>query len=189
VAAQNWIRGLANPFHLAEPPKAWLRKMALFDPQLVIFPSQKRPLFVVARRCKHSRGIQPAEIHGVEKHPDTVICANKGLVPVTVMIPGAIWDDRVFKELAARDIERHGGADGMSRKLEAQDDAHEKAVHTQNNDQLDAINHDAYRAMKYRSGQRVSMAHKGSAVNRRTARPQIFDRKPAQESRIVLASS
>lgn len=181
------LKGTPNPFGLADPPDWWLKRLEEFDNQLVIFPSQKHPWFKLTRRARTSRGIKPADVPGVENHPDTVIMCVNGLVPVTNVFPGAIWDERVFEKLAERDTWRLGGHKRVSELLEKQDEAREKAIDKQIQNDLLARGTDAYAAYKYRSGSRVSLAHKGAANNKKS-KPQHFDQKPKQAPRIVLAS-
>jgi len=197
---RNWLT-VPNPFGLQEPPKWWLRAMRTFDDQLVIFPSQKDPVFRLARRSRLSAGIEPSDVPGVANHPDTVLMRNHGLVPVTTVVPGAIWDDRVFTHLAERDTWRMGGPNGSGaiRTLEALDEKAESLTNRKQVDELDQRSHDAYDAFKYRTGQRVSMAHKGAAVNKRTGKRQFFDRSTSQSTgkpffdvtqpRVVLATA
>jgi len=183
---------IANPFGLELPPKWWLDQLDVFDNQLVIFPSQKDPVFRLGRKSRLSAGIEPSDVPGIENHPDTVVMRNNGLVPVTTVVPGAIWDTRVFTALAERDTWRMGGAEGTVQKLEAVEAREKQALDTTQADELATRGSDAYAAYKYRTGQRVSMAHAGSANNKQV-KPQIYDRKPAPASplpdskRVVLA--
>lgn len=170
---------LSNTFGIAQPPKWWLDALSVFDDQLVIFPSQKDPVYRLGRKSRLSAGIEPSDVPGIENHPDTVIMRRNGLVPVTTVIPGAIWDLRVFKALAERDTQRLGGFEGTMRALEAQDQAAEAEIARVQEDELAARGVDAYASLQYRDGARVSLAHTGPTVNRRQGTPQVFDRKVA----------
>lgn len=186
---RNYLKGLPNPFGLAEPPEHWLQKLATFDSQLVIFPSQRDPVYRLARRVVKSRQAQPADVPGVENHPDTVIMCNNGLIAVTAVYPGAVWDDRVFVKLAERDLWRMGGAKECIRRIEEAEAKQAEQTLRAQNDEGDAIGHDAYAAYKYRTGERVSLAHRGAAKNKQ-AKPQHFlPAAPANPGRVILATS
>ena len=174
MATTNCLK-VANPFGLELPPKWWLDQLGVFDDQLVIFPSQKDPVFRLGRKSRLSAGIEPSDVPGIENHPDTVVMRNNGLVPVTTVVPGAVWDTRVFTHLAERDTWRMGGATETALKVEAVDDAAKKAVDTTQADELHERSADAFAAYRYRTGSRVSMAHKGAANNKPVKR-QYFDR-------------
>jgi hypothetical protein len=186
--ARNFLKGLPNPFGLAEPPDHWLTKLAAFDSQLVIFPSQKDPVYRLGRRVVKSRQAQPADVPGVENHPDTVVMCNNGLIAVTTVFPGAIWDDRVFVKLAERDLWRMGGANEAIRRMEEAEAKQAAAETKAHEDKGDAISHDAYASYKYRTGQRVSMAHKGAAKNKQ-AKPQHFLAPSTSPGRVILATA
>jgi hypothetical protein len=167
---------IKSKFGLTPPPAWWLKLMHAYDDQLVIFPSQKDPVFRLGRKSRLSAGIEPSDVPGVENHPDTVIMRNHGLVPVTTVVPGAIWDVRVFNQLAERDTWRMGGATEANLKIEAVDEAQKKNVETKQADELHERSVDAYAAYRYRTGSRVSMAHKGASNNKPVKR-QYFDRE------------
>lgn len=177
----NYIR-VATKFGLEDPPKWWLKRLHVFDDQLVLFASQSDPVFRLGRKSRLSRGIEPADVPGVANHPDTIVMRTHGLVPVTTVYPRAIWDETVFEHLAQRDTWRMGGAEGTMQKLEELDQAAAAAIQKKQDDELHERSVDAFAAYRYRTGSRVSMAHSGSAVNRRTAKPQIFDRKTRSNS-------
>lgn len=170
----NFLRGIPNPFGLDDPPEWWLQELAKFDDQLVLFPSQKDAVFRLGRKARASRGAKPADYPGVQNHPDTLVMCNHQLVPVTTVMPGAIWTHRVFEKLAERDTWRHGGADKVADILESNEQAQAAAVQREHESHADAIGHDAYASMKYRTGQRVSMAHHGASNNRRTGKQLHF---------------
>lgn len=157
MAKPNYLR-VANPFHLTAPPAWWLQEMRLFDPQLVIFPSQKRMTFILARRATRSRGESPHDVKGLSQNPDTLIMASNRLVRVCEILPGVIWDQRVFQKLAAHDIERLGGAAETANKIEARERTQQAAVQRAQEDEIHNRSVDAYRAYKSSIGERLSLA-------------------------------
>lgn len=173
AATQNYLES-SNPFGLAKPPKWWLVELAKFDADLVVFASMKDPHFRLARRCRFSKGTQPADSPAVQNHPDTIFMCNRKLIPVTTIIPGDRWGTHIFVKLAERDTWRMGGHKEVNRMLEAGDEWTRKQVDKKVSDDLAQIGHEAYASYKFRTGQRVSMAHKGSAKNK-NAKPQIYD--------------
>jgi hypothetical protein len=168
----------ANPFQLPPPPAWFLKALAAYDPDLVIFPSHKDPVFRLARRCRFSQGVKPGDVPGVENHPDTVFMCNRKLVPVTTIVPKSYWTLKTIEELAARDIWRKGGAKAIVGEIEANEEAQRRALDRKMNDELDARSSDAYKSFKYRAGERVSLAHRGPATTR-AKKSQYFDRKAA----------
>jgi hypothetical protein len=196
TVASNFLRS-ANPFGLADPPPWFMKHMAVFDADLVMFASEKDAVFKLARRCKFSQGVTPADVPGVANHPDTVFMCNRRLVPVTTVVPKAHWTISIFEQLAARDIVRNGGHKRVVSAMEAAEETAKVKMDAEHRDKGDAIGSDAYASFKYRSGQRISMAHNGSAVNRRnktapllfgaSGKP-IFGAPEAERARVQLVS-
>lgn len=176
AATQNYIRS-ANPFGLADPPKWWLTELAKFDADLVVFASMRDPHYRLARRCRLSKGTQPADSPAVQNHPDTIFMCNRKLVPVTTIIPGDRWGNHIFVKLAERDTWRMGGHAKVSRMLEEGDAWVRNATQKRIDDDLVVKGQEAYASYQYRTGQRVSLAHKGAAKNK-LAKPQTFDLAP-----------
>jgi hypothetical protein len=158
---KNTITPCPNPFGVAYPPKWWLNEMWLFDDQLVIFPSQKAQTFILARRATRSKGESPHDVKGVSQNPDTILMSRHRLVRVCEILPGVIWDNRVFQRLAAHDIQRLGGHKEVSLKLEAMDRQREDRINRRLEADGDAIARDAYKGMKYKIGERISLTPSG----------------------------
>lgn len=154
----NWLKGVPNPFQVTAPPDWWLRELALFDPKLVIFPSQKRMTFILARKATRSAGESLHDVKGVTQHPDTLLMRANRLVRVCEILPGVLWDQRIFQKLAAHDIQRLGGASEVATKLDAMDAAHEARVQRTQDADLEALSSDAYKHYKSRIGERLSLA-------------------------------
>jgi hypothetical protein len=113
-----------NPFALAEPPAWFLQQLAVFDPDLVIFPSQEEAVFRVARRVRRMPPTAQVSFTLLRHRPDTRIYAQHRLVPVTTILSGR-WSPAIFADLAERDLWRVGGADRACDLLEAREAADE----------------------------------------------------------------
>lgn len=159
----NYLKG-ESAFSPIEPPAWWLHEMWLFDAQLVIFPSAKAPTFVLARRAKFSAGeplhtaLDKATGKPVPQNPDTVFMHTHRLVRVCEILPGVLWDQRVFQKLAAHDIQRLGGATEVANRLDAMDAAKAATIQRTQEDEIHARSIDAYRDYKSRIGERISLA-------------------------------
>lgn len=165
----NGVLRCANPFQVVEPPAWWLRDMLLFDDRLVIFPSQKRATMILARKATKSAGEPLHDLKGLTQNPDTILMAEHRLVRVCEILPGVLWDQRVFQKLAAHDIQRLGGATKVADLLDDRDATNRARIDRQQADDLHAISMDAYRGMKHRIGERVSMVP--NALGRGTVTP------------------
>ena len=166
--AQAWIRA-DNPFGLDPPPEWWLKELALFDPQLRIFPSQKRATFILARVATRSAGESPHDVKGLTQNPDTLFMAARRLVRVCDILPGVIWDQRIFQKLAAHDIQRLGGGKQVANLLDDRDNRISDRIQRDQTDTLDAIGHSAWRGYQHRTGSLISLAnpHGRGTVNRK----------------------
>lgn len=148
-----------NPFGLDRPPQWWLHELHLFDPQLVVVPSQRQPTFLLARKATRSGGEPLHDVRGLTQNPDTVFLNRHRLVRVCEILPGVIWDQRVFRRLAAHDIQRLGGASQVAYRLEAMDATRQRTIQRAQEDEIAARSHAAYRGYKYRIGERMSLAN------------------------------
>lgn len=187
----NGVLRCANPFGVVEPPAWWLKEMALFDDRLVIFPSQKRATMILARKATKSAGESPHTIRGLSQNPDTLLMAEHRLVRVCEILPGNLWDQRIFQKLAAHDIQRLGGATAVADLLDARDDKRESQLRKQQEDDLHAISVDAYRAYKHRIGERISLAnpHGRGTVKKRPISVNVRQPQSPPSPTIVLASA
>jgi hypothetical protein len=96
---------------------------------------------------------------------------------VTTVVPREHWGVQVFTQLTARDTWRAGGSNKVVALIEDQELRAAEKKRAQFNDEGAARHVDAYRSFKYRTGQRVSMAHRGPAQHTQV-KPLHFDRKP-----------
>lgn len=181
----NLWKGQSN-FSPTPPPTWWLEELHKFDDQLVMFPSAKAPTFILARKARISKGeplhSEPADVHTGKKlpqNPDTVYMHFNRLVRVCEIMPGNLWDMRVFARLAAVDIRRQGGAAEFANRLDAADEARAKQVQRSIDDEGDARSRAAYRGYKSRIGERLTMA-KTQGVGTLVKKPiSVLVRKPS----------
>lgn len=159
----NYLKG-ESAFSPVAPPNWWLQEMARFDDKLVIFPSAKAPTFILARRAVRCAG---EELHTaidkhtgkpIPQHPDTVFMRKHRLLRVCEILPGVLWDQRVFQKLAAHDIQRLGGATEVATRLDAMDAKKAAGIQADQDNELHARSTDAYRSYKTRIGERISLA-------------------------------
>lgn len=153
----NYLTG-PNPFGMSRPPAWWLRELALFDPQLVLVPGQKRKTFVLGRRATRSGGESLHTVRGLSQNPDTIFLHQHRLVRVCEIVEGAKWDMRIFAKLAAHDIERLGGAAEVANTLDAMDAAKASGIQKEQEDEIHTRSTAGYHAYKTRIGERLSLA-------------------------------
>ncbi len=176
-----------NPFSLAKPPSWWLRGLAAFDPDLVLLPSRRSMVFVVARRRRLSRSIGAAvdrklAIHDPENTLDSVLCDRYGLVYVTSLLCTAGWTSgnlAIFLgELTKRDTWAHGGpldeaaqkkalfegGTALADTLAAQDRAVRAQIDRQVHDDVYHTTGDGWRSKQAREGARILNAGRPSLL-------------------------
>lgn len=152
---QNWIEG-RNPFKLAEPSAWWLQLLFDYDPLLVVMPSVKDCAYRLCRRVpRHARlGNLVKYLH---THPDTVQMIQHGLVPVSTLTSWAIRSDKIIRDLMARDVSAAGGGEAALKVIEASEARALERKNRAYHDDLNAVNGEAYRSLKFRKGEAVSM--------------------------------
>jgi hypothetical protein len=152
---------LVSPFGLPDPDPEWLRPIEDFDADLRIFLSQKDPLYRLCRLARHSGGMNGRMFAALPSlHPDTKICLEHKLVPVTTIPTAAVYapGDLIVEQLRRRDT--------WGKSAEAWD-AHLQAVDDQREADVDAANREAVRdrvrAMRIgllsRTGSRISLVN------------------------------
>ena len=112
----NYIE-TSNPFGLARPPASFLLAMFTMDPALVIYPSQQDACYRLSRRATNTPGI----LRMMQDQPDKAVLFKHRLVPVTSILPGPWWGQKLLEHLCQCDIWRAGGADAVTDKLEEQE--------------------------------------------------------------------
>lgn len=152
-----------NPFNLPAPPAWWLRKLHDQDAALVLFPSQIRQAYILARRRSHS--LKRPHLVELDKAllktsagMDGDILADHNLVFVESIVGWGIWTDNIFGQLRARDMWTQGGAEKYADKLDAVDDAKEAKKRANVGDMIDHMARDTYRSYQARTGQRSRIA-------------------------------
>lgn len=97
---------LVSPFGLPDPDPAWLQPIEDYDADLRIYPSQKDYVYRLARLARHTGGMNGQMFGALENlHPDTKICLQRHLVPVTTIPVAAIFapPDIIVEQLRRRD--------------------------------------------------------------------------------------
>lgn len=156
----NYLTDVPNPFGLAGPPAFFLHDLAIFDADLVLFPSQEEAIYRLGRKVTHAPDIWRlvASVQNGRK-PDARTMARHGLVPVTSILPSPLthWGPTILQDLAQMDVQRFGGADKFVDAIEDREEA--EAAHTRATEQadLDALAHEAYSDVVWQAGRRVGM--------------------------------
>jgi hypothetical protein len=153
---------LVSPFRLPDPDSAWLQPIADYDPDLRIYPSQKDYVYRLARVAHHSGGMNRALFRRLPNmNPDTVVCLDRGLVPVTTIPAGAIYapPEKIVEQLYWRDLWAHGGAEAVADRLEVQEVAREMKRDADHQDEGRARFRAMRRSYLYRTGGRVSLVN------------------------------
>lgn len=157
---------LPSPFNLPRPSAHWLRVLHHFDPDLVIFPSQKQPgVYRLMRRARNSGGLTSRLFRKLTSlvHPDTKIAFEQRLVSVTTVPLEAVRApaEKLCAQLRLRDTWRFGGPSSDAsalalERMEAEEAAKQNAAWRAET----RVRHRAARnSFLYRSGARVSLVN------------------------------
>lgn len=84
-----FLNDIPSPFNLLRPKRWWVKVLADWDPDLRIFPSQKKPVYRVMRLARLSGGLNYDRMRPILKtlHPDTQIALERHLLPVMTFGP------------------------------------------------------------------------------------------------------
>jgi hypothetical protein len=164
----NYLAHVPNPFGLAAPPAWFLKDMATFDADLVLFPSQQEAVYRLGRKVRHSpdiwRLVKSLTARTMDDgttskpKPDSQTMALYNLIPVTSILPSPLthWGPSVLQDLAAMDVRRFGGADKFVDAIEDKERSDEERQRANTLSDLDALSHQAYSDIVWKSGQRVA---------------------------------
>jgi len=154
----NWLcEPGRNPFNLLPPPDSFRRELAVYDPDIVIFPSAQHYGYWITRRRKLTAGISTV----LDLTRDSAIMARYGLVPVTMFGGHISWGPQVLQWFADRDTWRHGGADAAADTLDEQDRQQERATQRRIDGENEARAKSMYRTYKRRNGESVVLSDAG----------------------------
>lgn len=163
MAAKNpWIgvNYIDDNSRMAVPPAFFLQRIHDYDAELVMFPSRYVPYaYVLARKRRFRVVALDQALEKTIEQPDTKLCLQRGLVPVTLIIRHSMksWDvDAVIRSLKSRDIWAHGGAESYANKIEDHEQAEERTQRKQLRDDMWMRSGQAWESYKRRTGQRVS---------------------------------
>ena len=150
---------LASPYGLPDPDPAWLKPIEDYDGALRIFPSQKDYTYRLARLAVKTGGMNGKLLGAIEGlHPDTTVCLQRKLVPVTTIPVAALYApaENIVEQLRRRDT--YGKtAEEVERMLQGQDDTREARIDATNRENV----RDRVKAMRLgllsRTGARMSL--------------------------------
>lgn len=155
----NWIPD-TNRWKVPAPPQWFLKQLWDLDAGLVIIPSRRRRLYILARRRelslrapllvkKHNELLQKTQ------GSDADMLAVYNLLHVDVIrgTVGGTWSPTIFAELKARDTWAEG-ADKYVDNLEASERATAAADKAVWIDDIDQRAKDSWRSLQARTGQR-----------------------------------
>jgi hypothetical protein len=158
---RNYIETV-NPFKLAAPPAWWLKVLHDQDAELVVFPSQLRMAYVLARRRRFSNAI--AELDRLDKDlvrksagMDGDILAQHNLIYVRHLI-----GDTVRRK--DHDLKANGGAEKVVAGIEDAEDSIARRKRAAMIDDIDHRARDAWRSYQARTGRRAGAGQSRSAA-------------------------
>lgn len=161
VVRRNFIR-TTNPFNLQEPPKTFLDGLHALDSELVIFPSTHEPVYRLARRTKHTRGIYKM----LKQYPDSEILVAHRLDIWKSVLPTSLemsWA-RVLLEIPEFDQWAVGNADAVANRLDERDLAAEQRLDREIGDGADQLAGHGYRVLTRLNGSSVHMNERRGAA-------------------------
>lgn len=163
LVRRNYI-STSNPFLLQEPPKSFLDGLAALDSELVIFPSTHEPVYRLARRTKHTRGIYKL----LKTYPDSEILVAYQLDIWKSVLPTSLdmsWE-RVLLEIPQFDQWAFKDADAVANRLDARDAEAEAALDREIGDGADQLAGHGYRVLTRLNGSSVHMNERRGAAPR-----------------------
>lgn len=163
-----FLADVPNPFSLPGPSPAWQRTIAHYDADLRLMPSQKDAVYRLMRVARRT-GAKNAKLwldKGVAMHPDTQLAFQLGLVAVTTLTREAIAQGPMLllKWLREHDLLAHGGADVVADRFEQREAAAQQQIDRDQRDELRQRNLASRIGFQYRTGSRVSLVRRDSAV-------------------------
>ena len=121
---------LPSPFGLPKLSDTFCQPIAAYDPELVIFPSQKHPFYRIGRKVRRSKRQWDAYKKLPAVTSDIRIFLDHGAIALPFALPAKIshgTPEHVIATLRARDMWVHGGPDGDGEKTADQLEANERA--------------------------------------------------------------
>jgi hypothetical protein len=152
---------LASPFGLQAPSLAWQRAVAEYDPDLRIFPSQKRKTYRVGRVARQSGGLKRSLFKNSDGlHPDTRIALELGLVLLGWDLPPTILRapaQHLVDVLRRRDQWRFSSGDAVADHIDRQEADDAAAKKRKWKDDNKPRHRAAKVSLQYRTGARISL--------------------------------
>lgn len=141
-----------NKFNLAGPPTWFLEQLYDFDDSLVIVPSRQNFLYRLAQR--RPLRLQESLVNdALWKESDTKMLASYSLIPVTTIIATVNWSNPLlFHELESRAPHRMGGAEKVSKMLEASEYQKKLDQQSKTDEHLTYLSQDAWKLYRKKIG-------------------------------------
>lgn len=164
----NWLL-TANPFKLAPPPQWWLTQLNDYDSQLVVFPSQIRMAYILARRRTRSNAM--AELNRLDLDTvrqtaglDGAVMADHNLIYVRHLIGNTIRQQGIFQWLRDCDTLAQGGGEKIATRLEETEADRAARKRATMISDIDHRARDAWRSYQARTGRRAGVQPKGASA-------------------------
>jgi hypothetical protein len=129
------------------------------DSQLVVFPSQLRPVYILARRRHHSNAME--EMNRLDKNlvrqsagMDGDILANNNLIYVRQLIGETVRRPAIFQWLRDHDTKALGGGEKVANLIETEEEWTTRKRRARMVDDIDYRAKDAWRSYQARTGRR-----------------------------------
>lgn len=163
-----FLDGVPNRFLLPAPSAAWERAVWAYDPDLRVFPSQKRPVYRVARvrtltPILHEKYRQSPQ----DVHPDSRIALEHNLIFVNWSLKAEAFAEDVDGKLLVATLRRRDtrplteksgtDSDKTAEAIEELERQEEQAKQSAFRDKTRQVGRAARLAVLYRTGQRVSL--------------------------------
>lgn len=149
----NYLASTPNPFNLATPPASFLRDLAAYDSQIVIFPSRTEAVYRLCRRASMQRFWMSFD----KTHGDAETCIRHRIIPLKAILPSPQWGQVILNALACCDVQRVGGGIAAAELLDEQDSLEERRQQSSQDDECDARSGEAYRGLKAQLGERIHL--------------------------------
>lgn len=137
-----------------KPPNWFIKEMKAFDSDLRLRWSKRLCMWQLERQVR--RGLHPGTMRGDEGHDD-FIRARDGFLLVLTIKPRMLCRE-IFESLKLSDLWSNGGWKKLADDLDAAETARENQEWKTFNDDVHAMNREAYDFIQRRNGARISSA-------------------------------
>lgn len=149
----------ANPWHLAAPPQWWLQKLFDQDADLVVFPSQHRMAYILARRRRQSSSYDALvkvdeNLLKMSAGLDGDLLTAHNLIYVRHLIGNTVRRMEIFQWLKDHDVWEAGGGEAAANLIESEEAYREEQKRAKMIEDIDYRAKDAWRSYQARTGRR-----------------------------------